>query len=381
MASIQPRAGKWQIRVKHKLLPKPFFSTFDTEDEARTYAQQLENLLDRGIVPFELLEPEVRGQDPLLSKLLAKYRADAPVAPTDVATLELLEKTLGTRRISGVTAAWADSWVADMKQKDHLAPGTIRKRVGSLARAIDWHLRQTTPKGAPPAANALRLLPRGYSQYSDVDAGKLGEGLEAKRDVERDRRLHAGEEQRIRAALAGEKRQGRERTLAADPAFALLFDLIVQTGVRLSEAFRLRVDQVDVAKGVLRIEGSKGERGKLRPRVVPIGKGLREALGTWCRDRVGRVFPFWDGSLEDKRKCTNRLSHRFSSLFDYAQVSDFSEHDLRHEATCRWFEMRGAEGRWLFSEIEVCKIMGWRDTRMALRYASLRGEDLSARMG
>ena len=344
MASIQPRAGKWQIRIKHKLLPKPFFSTFDTEDEARTYAQQLENLLDRGIVPVELLEPEVRGQDPLLSKLLAKYHADAPVAPTDVATLELLEKTLGTRRISGVTAAWADSWVADMKQKDHLAPGTIRKRVGSLARAIDWHLRQTTPKGAPPAANALRLLPRGYSQYSDVDAGKLGEGMGAKRDVERDRRLHAGEEQRIRAALAGEKRQDRERTLAADPAFALLFDLIVQTGVRLSEAFR-------------------------------------EALGTWCSDRIGLVFPFWDGSLEDKRKCTNRLSHRFTSLFDYADVPDFSEHDLRHEATCRWFEMRGNDGRWLFSEIEVCKIMGWRDTRMALRYASLRGEDLSARMG
>lgn len=43
--------------------------------------------------------------------------------------------------------------------------------------------------------------------------------------------------------------------------------------------------------------------------------------------------------------------------------------------------MRDASGRWLFSEIEVCKIMGWSSTKMALRYLSLRGEDLSARLG
>ncbi|MCG9015218.1 hypothetical protein, partial [Laribacter hongkongensis] len=62
-------------------------------------------------------------------------------------------------------------------------------------------------------------------------------------------------------------------------------------------------------------------------------------------------------------------------------VIDFTEHDLRHEATCRWFSMRDARGAWVFSDIEICRIMGWTDTRMALRYASLRGEDLSSRLG
>jgi hypothetical protein len=37
MASIQNRAGKWQLRVVHKLLPKPFFDTFLDEAEARAY--------------------------------------------------------------------------------------------------------------------------------------------------------------------------------------------------------------------------------------------------------------------------------------------------------------------------------------------------------
>ena len=47
-------------------------------------------------------------------------------------------------------------------------------------------------------------------------------------------------------------------------------------------------------------------------------------------------------------------------------MPDFREHDLRHEATCRWVELRNATG-WVFSEIEVCRIMGWSDTRMMLR--------------
>jgi integrase len=74
------------------------------------------------------------------------------------------------------------------------------------------------------------------------------------------------------------------------------------------------------------------------------------------------------------------LSQRFATLFDYAGVPDCTEHDLRHEATCRWVTLRDASGHWVFSETEVCKILGWSDTRMMLRYASLRGEDLSARL-
>ena len=53
---------------------------------------------------------------------------------------------------------------------------------------------------------------------------------------------------------------------------------------------------------------------------------------------------------------------------------------MLHEAACRWFELRNDRG-WVFSDIEICRVMGWKDTRMALRYASMRGEDLSSRLG
>lgn len=381
MASIQPRGSKWQLRVKHALLPKPFFSTFDNEAEARAYGDQLEALLSRGIVPMEMVQGEKRGENPKLSRLISQYLAGASFAPTDKPTLLLLAKpsALGDVRLLSITSRWADDWVSQLKTVDHLAPGTIRKRVECLARVVDWHWRL---QGGAPPANPLRLMPRGYSLATEREAGQMtGAGKQVKRDVQRDRRLSAAELLAIRAALRGEPRVGRERALVPDPAFALLFELIVNTGLRLSEAYSLRVDQVDHARKVINVEGSKGHRGLIKPRMVPLVPELRAPLANWCAGRVGLLFPFWDGSPEDKKRATGRLSHRFATLFDYAQVSDFTEHDTRHEATCRWFELRQPGGHWVFSEVEVCKIMGWSDTRMALRYASLRGEDLSARLG
>jgi integrase len=378
MASIQPRAGKWQLRVKHKLLPKPFFCTLASQAEAQAYGAQLEALLDRGIVPAELLDAGKRGENPLLSKLIADYLHSANVAPSDQATLNLLRRTKGDIRLLSVNATWADLWVSSLKVDGKLAPSTIRKRVESLARAIDWYWRSQHKT----AANPLRLMPMGYASANARETTELkAAGHNARRDVHRDRRLAPAEYTAIKQALAGARRDGRERALPQNHEFELLFELITNTGLRLSEAYSLRVDQVDLARWVLNVEGSKGHRGAIKPRVVPLVQDLRKPLAQWCKGRVGRLFAFWDGTPEDKPKCTSRLSNRFATLFDYARVKNFTEHDLRHEATCRWLSMRDKRGHWVFSETEICKIMGWSDMRMMLRYASLRGEDLSARLG
>lgn len=378
MASIQPRGNKFQLRVKHKLLSKPFFFTFDTEQEARAYGDQLEAVLSRGIVPSELLAvPEKREDDLVLSRVILDYCKQAPVTSSDSELLGVLVSEVAGVRVSGVTFAWCSDYVNRLKREKNLAPGSIRKRIGSLGRVLDWHIRKTTPVDVQPKANPLRLLPRGYSLYSqaDVDAGAT-----VKRDKSRDRRLGPGDHERILSALSGVKREDRERALANDPAFTLLYSLIVDTGMRLFEAYRLRVDSIDLERNIINVDGSKGHRGAIKSRVVPIKPVLREPLREWCKDRVGLVFPFWDGTESERARTSNRLSSRFASLFGYAGVKDFTEHDLRHEATCRWFELRNPTG-WVFSEIEVCRIMGWSDTRMALRYASLRGSDLSSRLG
>ena len=78
---------------------------------------------------------------------------------------------------------------------------------------------------------------------------------------------------------------------------------------------------------------------------------------------------------------TSRLSGRFRIAFEYAGCHDLTEHDLRHEATCRWFELRDASGGWMFRSEEVNRVMGWAPgSAMAQRYASFRAEDLALRL-
>ncbi len=378
MASIQPRGSRWQLRVVHKLLPKPFFSTFDTEVEARAYGATLEGLLDRGMVPVELLvQDQTRTDNTHLSKIITGYLANSNIAPSDRPVLALVSKAEGNTKLSDVNATWADLWVSRLKVTDHLAPSTIRKRVEVLARAIDWHHRRR----GQTVTNPLRQMPHGYASPTTAELATLAAaGLEPKRDVERNRRLDSEELGRIRDALSGKVRPDRQRAWGDDAGFTLLFELILATGMRLSEAYRLRVDQIDLTRWVIKVDGSKGHRGAIKPRVVPLVKPMRPMLQKWCKSRVGRVFDFWDGTPEDLPRCTTRLSARFTTLFAYAKVPDFTEHDLRHCATCDWFELRDAVGRWVFSEIEVCRILGWSDTKMALRYASFRSEDLSSRL-
>jgi integrase len=376
--NVQPRSGRFQLRVKHKLLPKAYFDTFDTEAEARAYGVQLDSLLDRGIIPAELNTAEKRTDNPPLSKIITAYLADSTLAPSDRPTIALVKQAEGDVKVLAITASWADAWVSKLKVDNHLAPSTIKKRVESLARCLDWYWRG---KGVS-RQNPLREMPKGYALPTATESKALKDaGKDEKRDVQRDRRLDDAEIARIRDALAGKKSKDRERPLPQDKAFAMLFELILATGLRLSEAYSLRTDQIDLTGWVINVAGSKGHRGAIKPRTVPMRPELRPLTKAWCRGRVGLLFPFWDGTPEDKTKCTVRLSARFRTLFAYAGVEDCTEHDLRHEATCQWVTMRRPDGHWTFSEIEVCKILGWKDTRMMLRYASLRGSDLASRMG
>lgn len=379
--NVQARGNRHQLRVTHPLLPRPFFATFDSDPEARNYGQQLHALLERGVVPAELLEKGPRADDPLLIEVVRRYEKSAPITDSDTALLRHMGDELVGVRLSAMTYAWADTYVRKLKER-RLAPGTIRKRVGVLGRVLDWHIRATTKPGEVPLANVLRLLPPGYSVYSRAEAAALqAQAAPVPRDVQRDRRLAPGEEARILAALAGQKREDRERALPPDPHLALLFRLIINTGLRLREAYTLRVDQVDLERGLLHVEGTKGHRGQAKPRMVPLVPALVPELKRHLRGRVGLIFPYWSGEPAELKRVTSRLSARFAVLFDYAKVPDLTEHDLRHEATCRWVEMRAKRGGgWAFSDIEVCRIMGWTSTRMMLRYASLRGEDLAARL-
>ena len=400
MASIQEtKNGKFQVRIKNKVLPKPLFFTFDSRDEAVAYADNATAMLKQGIVPQVLLDLSVEKQQavdassPLLVQVVRSYVDAAPVAESDAKLLYIMLPELVGLRVVDVTVKWVEGYVLDLKtgrenmpcalgrKAKNLAPGSIRKRVESLARVLDWHWRRETPAGGAAPPNPLRSMPRGYSVYTAAE-GKAAEkkGLKAKKDVQRDRRLLPAEEVRVTRVLQGERLDGMAAALAPDAEMLMLFRLILSTGMRLQEAYMLRVDQVDFGRGLIAVEGSKGHRGAAKPRSVPMLPALAAQLRAWCDGRAGRLFAFWDGTPEGRPRTSVLLTTRFIKLFERAGVPDCTEHDLRHSACCAWFELRAPDGRWVFSDVEICKIMGWSNYAMILRYASLRGEDLVARL-
>lgn len=390
MASITPRAGRFQARIVHKNLSKPHFETFDTFEEAEAYDSYIKAMLDRGEIPLSLQQKQEENRGKAIKSIIKGFKASAPgPAPTDLATLTKLEEEHGDVRTTELNAVWIDNWIRGMKLKDNLAPSTIRKRVESLARAIDWHIRQESQHGQMLPANPLRFIPKGYSLYTQTESVEItkraedGENVRVKKDRKKDLRFRPGDEQRIRDALSRVKAEGRRSPLMHFPMFPELFEVILNTGMRLKEAYRMRCEWYDPVDQVIHLQGSKGWRGELKPRTVPVVKALRPLLEEHCVGKTGLLFPFWSGGEDDEIYTSNTLSHRFKSLFTYAQMDpEFTEHDLRHEATCRWVTMKTEdEAGWMYRDSEICILMGWKSMDMYLHYASLRAKDLSARLG
>ncbi|MEN6630006.1 MAG: tyrosine-type recombinase/integrase [Sulfuricella sp.] len=383
----QKPSGKWEIGLRHPSLPggRKYF-TFDSEAEANAYADQWRLMKLSSIEPpAELLQPVV-SSGKTLGYVVRQWANSGLAAPSQQSALGSLMSEVGEVRLADANYAWLAAYVQRLKVKNNLAPNSIRHRVQALGRAIDEYLRHNPDLNMQ---NPVRLLPKGYSAYTDVDSRlAAANGGAARHDVSRDRRLHAGEEEKIAKMLSGFWPDDKYRPLHLRGGNALLtlFILIVYSGLRLREAYLLRRSQIDLEQKVMRVQNSKQWRGKVSFREVPIRPEVHQAMVAYLATRhllpAAYLFPFMDEDPDlTLKKVTQRLSDRFASAFTYAGCADLHEHDLRHEATCRWLELRDASGQWVFRLEEINRIMGWSaNSVMAQRYASFRGSDLSQRI-
>lgn len=388
MATARQKAsGKWEIALRHPSLPggRRYF-TFDTEAEANTYAEQWRLMKLAGIdPPAELLQPKAQTHA-TLAQVVRAWANSGHAAPTQQSALGSLVMEVGAVKLQDATYAWLTTYLQRLKLEKNLSPTSIRHRIQALGRSIDEWLRHH-PEVV--IQNPTRLLPKGYSTYNEKDRALVeAAGKAVKVDQPRDRRLLPGEEEKIVWALSGNQHPGRQRGLQLKGGNALLtmFLLIVNSGLRLKEAYTLRRSQVDMDAKVLRVQSSKQWRGKVAWRDVPMRPEVHAALAKYLATRKmlpsAWLFPFMDEEPSlPVHKVSQRLSFRFKLAFEYVGITGLREHDLRHEATCRWLEMRDATGNWMFRLEEVNRIMGWSaNSTMAQRYASFRGVDLAARM-
>lgn len=367
-------SGTFEAVVVHNGLPNGRITrNFAAREDASRYRATLLAQLDAGVVPKDAAQDSINQVS--IGKMLEEYLASAPVAKSDRPLVTMLSKNNTRTRVCDITPQWADAWVKAMKD-ERLKPGSIRKRMESMARGLEWWHRTKHPQTV--FANPLRSMPRGYSAYRQ---GDLKEGEKPVIDESRDRRLAAGEEEKIIKAIHGWRNPDRQRPLPTNDAIHMqaMFRLIINTGLRLREAYRLRLRDIDINARVIMVTRSKTGTA----RMVPLNRAATEELKSYLKARSNLqpespLFPWWMGSDDDAHLAmiSSRLSRRFRSLFDYVGSTDLTEHDLRHEAVCRWMMMRDKSGQWLYRPEEVRRITGHKNAAVFERYLSLRGEDL-----
>jgi integrase len=404
MAGKRRRGDSFEYIIKNKEhLPKPITLTYpaDREAEGDAYVEHLEALIRIGQVPEEFSKRF--AEFTFVGDVIGGYLKSGYVPPSDVSCLNVLYARIGTVALKDVDYAWVEKWIDSMKHFHNLAPSTIRHHVGALARCFDWGSKQ---KIMALIINPIRLLPKRYATYTEADrrqiearnveAVKAGaESVAVPKDQERDRRLAEDEERAVRRILCGEKPlredgRRRERTIGDEfrPALQCLFELAVESAMRMKEMYSLTVEQVDIEQRTIFLDKTKNGSQRQVPLTTVAVSALNKYYEAVAGDDPAMAgFKFNDGMFfpwfafdslgrrevdhKNFRAVSSRLSRFWTNLFESAGAMDLHFHDLRHEATSRLFE------RTRLRDTEIAKITGHKDMRMLARYANLRASTLA----
>lgn len=351
MAHKRERNRRYYYTVVSKTLPNGrTYLTFDDEAEGDDYVQKLEAILRTGKIPTGLIS-KARAIETIEDAINA-YMVSVNVSESEYSLLRVASARYGKVALNKVNYVWSDSFIEGMKAV-MLSPSTIRHHVGALARCFDWTLRRGDTL---LTINPLRGLPRRYSSGH-------------KEEHERDRRLNTDEEAEVRRILLGGKPKDRERPFAFKhpEAMPIIFELAIETGMRLSEIFTLDVNQVDLPNKTISLLKTKNGDKRQVPLTSVAIKALVSYLELDCMNGKKAMFSF-EGR---QKQVSSKLSQTFGRVFDAADCGDFTFHGLRHEATCRLYE------KTKLSDLKIAKILGWKSLKMALRYTHLRASDLA----
>ena len=325
MATIRKRGeGQYHVQIRKRGYPTQT-KTFTKEADARRWATILESEMERGVF---VSRTEAEGT--LVAEVLQRYADE--VLPTkrseqsDKSRLKTLMGAFGSYHLASLSS----SQVA--KFRDHrlkvVGPQSVIHEINLMNRVLktatmDWGI--ALPGGLPTAQVRKPAKPRG-----------------------RDRRVSEAEI----AAILDTTESSELKTVVI---------LAVETGMRRSELASLLWENIDLKKQTAHLPKTKTDV----PRTVPLSKTAVAVLRTFGMKTEGRVFSLQGESISQafERACA---PHR-------ANIEGLRFHDLRHEATSRFFE-KG------LNVMEVAAITGHKTLDMLKRYTHLRAEDLAKKL-
>lgn len=326
MATYTKRSGgQWQAKVRKKGYPIQT-KTFRNKSLAQKWATQVETQMDSNLFISSSLAETYTFQE------LAERYIDE-VLPTKKSMIKMESMIRGIcmqigiytaiRLTPSVLAAFRDNRLRTVKNE------TVRKDLLTIKRILDIASKEWgvyLPHGNPVEMITIPPQP------------KRG----------RERRLELGELEKL--------------LIAAKDYSCELFSIIsiaLETAMRRSEICNLRWENIDKKKRVVKLFDTKNGES----RQVPLSLEALKVLKTKPRNISGKVF-----SLR-----ADSVTKAFERCCKRAGIDDLRFHDLRHEATSRFFE-RG------FNIMEVSSITGHKDLAMLKRYTHLRVEELAKRL-
>ena len=322
MASISKSQGMWRVRIRHKRR-SDISKVFARKGDATQWAIQTEEALQLG-----LLSPD---QDCTLVELLHRYAVEVTPRKRSFGREEsrinkLCQYEIGNIRLSNLTSNDVAKF-RDERLKT-VSGTTVVKDLLLISHAIKTAQREW----------GFRLASNPVDNVTKPSVNKP-----------RDRRLEQGEEEQLLKACKQ----------SSNHWFLPIVQVAIETGMRRGELLSLTWDNVHLDKNWVHLPRTKNGHS----RDVPLSSKAREILSSLPRDISGKVFPIHFEALKS-------LWHRGMTRAD---LQDLHFHDLRHEATSRFFELG-------LNVVEVAAITGHKDLKMLQRYTHLRAEDLARKL-
>jgi integrase len=330
MASFIKRNGRWTARIRKTGYPETT-QTFSNKASALKWSQRVESDPEKFLAEHHSEDHQLRTVGDLLRKYETEVTPQKKGRDKETYRLKILQRS----RLPGMSLSELKPHHITKFREERLkvvTAGTVLKDLGLLSAVIntgrtEWGLE-----------NALRTNP--VSLIS-----------KPKTPRPRDRRLEAGELERLLSAGAN-----------PNPYFRPVVLFAIETGMRRGEILSLCWENVHLEKRYVHLPDTKNGDS----RDVPLSPQALELLGDLPRNIRGDqvVFPLHFEALKSswRRACCR------------AGISNLRFHDLRHEATSRFFE-KG------LNVMEVAAITGHKDLRMLQRYTHLRAEDLALKLG
>jgi integrase len=283
-------------------------------------------------------DPNARKADvkavPRYAELAAMHMADAKLHQRSYSTTEAYVRNhivprWGMTRLTDIDSRAVAQWLAD-KREEGLAPATVLKIKMIFSRSFELG-RKWDVVGSD--RNPVR----------SVEAKPVNNARERYVTAEEAARL-------IKAAEA-----------SRNPQLASIINLLLLTGMRVSELLSARWANVDLDRRTLFVPTSKTGRS----RYVPLAQAAIDVIASLPRGTF--LFP----NPRDTTKHLTTIKHAWHTVRDAAGLPDLRIHDLRHSAAS-FMVNSGVD---LFA---VGKVLGHANVASSARYSHLANDTLLA---